>query len=332
MLAQPAEAVVDCTPGANWGTLRADLATQVVSLTNQHRASIGAPPLAVSPTLTVASEWKALHMANYDYFTHDDPAPPVGRSAFQRARDCGYSTGGWGENIAYGYPTPESVMNGWLNSPGHRSNLENSSFRAIGVGVAVAASGRVYWAQNFGTVDDSGTPSPPPPQAPPPPSPPPEPPPPEPDPSPGVDPATPPPTTDEAAADKVDKGDEPTTPSGSKEKKGAGATPTQDMLVVKGFSVQARKIRAGKLFPAFVKTKKVRAGKLGSARVRCHATVDGRRLRVVRKRLNRTGNRLSARCVWRIPANAAGKKLRASVRIEAKADSARIAFAARVRS
>ena len=56
-----------------------------------------------------------------------------------------------GENIAYGYPTPQDVMTGWLNSPGHKANIENASYRAIGIG---AAGSTVFWAQDFGTTDD----------------------------------------------------------------------------------------------------------------------------------------------------------------------------------
>jgi len=98
-------------------------------------------------------------MAEYQYMQHDDPAPPVARTVAQRLDACGYpaDTSGWGENIAYGYQTAQDVMNAWLNSPGHKANIENASYRAIGVGAATASNGAVYWTQDFGTVDDSGT-------------------------------------------------------------------------------------------------------------------------------------------------------------------------------
>ena len=66
------------------------------------------------------------------------------------------SQAGWGENIAYGYQTPSTVMNGWLNSAGHKANIENSTYRAIGVGAASNSSGIMYWSQEFGTLVDSG--------------------------------------------------------------------------------------------------------------------------------------------------------------------------------
>ncbi len=84
-----------------------------------------ADQLAVDATLSDAAVWKARHMAQYQYFAHDDPAPPVARTAYSRKLQCGYSsTPRWGENIA-GPEPPSDVMNSWINSPGHRANLEN---------------------------------------------------------------------------------------------------------------------------------------------------------------------------------------------------------------
>ncbi len=87
-------------------------------------------------------------MAGLGYFAHDDPSP-VSRSAFQRARDCGFNGNAWGENIAWGYATAQSVVQGWLDSPGHKANIENAGFTSTGVGAA-SAGGRVYWTQSFG--------------------------------------------------------------------------------------------------------------------------------------------------------------------------------------
>ncbi len=197
-----AEAAIvgDCTPGGDWGTPRDDLANQTIALVNAHRASLGLAQLAVSPTLAASAYWKARHMAEYDYMAHNDPAPPVGRLAGDRMQTCGYNAG-WGENIAAGYPTAQQVFQGWLDSPGHRSNIENPMWRAIGAGAAAADDGFLYWANTFGTVADGGSPPPPPPpplRRPPPPPPPPPPapappPPPAPAPPPPPPPAPPPP-------------------------------------------------------------------------------------------------------------------------------------------
>jgi uncharacterized protein YkwD len=148
-----------CTPADAWPAARADLATQVVVLVNAHRAQLGLEPLAISPTLTAAATWKARHMAAYGYMDHDDPAPPVARTAGQRIADCGYPQAAWGENIAEGYKTAQAVVDGWLASPGHKANIEDPSFRATGVG---AAGSPLYWSQTFGSVLDAGSALPPP--------------------------------------------------------------------------------------------------------------------------------------------------------------------------
>ena len=54
-----------------------------------------------------------------------------------------------GENIAMGQPTAASVMNAWMNSPGHKANILSVNFTEIGVGVAKDASGTIYWTQQF---------------------------------------------------------------------------------------------------------------------------------------------------------------------------------------
>lgn len=146
--AVPATTATQCTPAATWGTNRPDMAEQVVSLINRYRTGKGLRPLGISASLTASSTWKSRHMAGAGYFAHDDPAP-ISRSAFQRARDCGFNGNAWGENIAWGYPTAQAVVNGWLASPGHRANIESPSFTSTGVGAA-SAGGRVYWTQSFG--------------------------------------------------------------------------------------------------------------------------------------------------------------------------------------
>jgi uncharacterized protein YkwD len=136
-------ATASCTPGA-WPAADASLASQVVAQVNQYRAGLGLAQLTVDATLSDAATWKARHMAQYGYFAHDDPAPPVARTAYQPALDCGFSTvGEWGENIAAGQTSASSVMAAWIASPPHRANLELPSFRAIGVGVAADASGQL---------------------------------------------------------------------------------------------------------------------------------------------------------------------------------------------
>jgi uncharacterized protein YkwD len=160
--------VGDCQAAAGWPASQPAVAADVVARVNAHRSARGLAPLAVSPTLTAAAEWKARHMAQYGYMAHDDPAPPVQRSPFERMHACGYPERTLaGENIAAGYGSAASVMEGWLGSPGHRANIERPEFQAIGVGVARAADGGHYWTQDFGSVVDAAPPPVPPPAPPP---------------------------------------------------------------------------------------------------------------------------------------------------------------------
>ena len=146
-----AHAATNCDPGADWGTLDAPAAAKVLSLVNQYRASKGLSQLGTDPSLTAAAEWKSLHMAKYQYLDHPDPAPPVARSPFDRLRDCGFvASGPEGENIAVGQRTPEEVMAAWIDSPGHRQNIENPNYTVIGIATAIDSKGRFWWSQDFG--------------------------------------------------------------------------------------------------------------------------------------------------------------------------------------
>jgi uncharacterized protein YkwD len=285
-----AAAAGDCTPAADWPAQRSDLAQQTIQLVNQHRASLGLRQLVVSPALQASAEWKARHMAKYLYMSHSDPAPPVARDTAARMAACGVS-GAWGENIAYGYPTAQSVVTGWLNSPGHRANIENATYAAIGSGAAVGSSGQVYWAQAFGTSTDGVPPAPPPAPAPPPPPPPTTPPPPA--PKPPAPPGTP------APAPGV-------TPPASRT---AAAAPSA--VAVTGLTVTPRRPKAGETLSSRVSVTK-RGVRLKTGHVFCSARLQGKPLQV----LSRTLRRGTARCAWRLPAAAEGKTISAAMIVQ----------------
>jgi uncharacterized protein YkwD len=156
----PAATVGDCTPGDAFRPANAAFAALVVQLVNEHRASLGLHALKLSPSLSASAVWKARHMATYGYMAHDDPAPPVARTAGDRIAACGYR-GGWGENIAAGFTTPAAVLAAWLQSPGHRANIENPAYVVTGAGASVTANGVTVWAQDFGLTDDSASSAPP---------------------------------------------------------------------------------------------------------------------------------------------------------------------------
>ena len=123
-----------------------------LQLINEYREQNGLPVLAINSYLQTASQWLSEDMANKNYFSHTDS---LGRDAFQRMADFGYDLSTFkGENIAAGYATAASVMEGWKNSPGHNANMLNSNYRVIGIGLAYEESSNYgwYWTTDFGGV------------------------------------------------------------------------------------------------------------------------------------------------------------------------------------
>ena len=55
-----------------------------------------------------------------------------------------------GENVAFGQPTAAKVVDSWMHSTGHRTNILNSTFTEMGAGYAVDRTGRPYYVQVFG--------------------------------------------------------------------------------------------------------------------------------------------------------------------------------------
>ncbi|POX45117.1 CAP domain-containing protein [Streptomyces sp. Ru72] len=118
---------------------------RVVALVNSERAKVGCAPLTVNSKLTKAAQAHSADMAAHQNMSHTGSD---GSSPGDRITSAGYSWSSYGENIAYGYSTPESVMAAWMASPGHKRNILDCGFKEIGVGLAQPGS---YWTQDFGT-------------------------------------------------------------------------------------------------------------------------------------------------------------------------------------
>lgn len=119
---------------------------EVVRLVNIQRAKAGLPALKINWQLSRVARYKSADMANKGYFSHNSPTYGT---PFQMMENFGLSFTAAGENIAYGQRTPAEVMDGWMNSPGHRSNIMSGSFSEIGVGLAKNSNGVCYWTQQF---------------------------------------------------------------------------------------------------------------------------------------------------------------------------------------
>jgi len=116
---------------------------KVVELTNIEREKAGLPPLKIDSTLMKVSQQKAQDMSTNHYFDHTSPTYGTPYDMMSKA---GIVYSAAGENIAWGHPSPEAVVKGWMNSPGHRANILNNSFTYIGVG---HTEGDHYWVQMF---------------------------------------------------------------------------------------------------------------------------------------------------------------------------------------
>lgn len=104
---------------------------EITNLVNAERAKQGLDPLKLSPELSNVAQIKAKDMADNNYFSHYSPTYG---SPFNMMSQFGIQYRTAGENIAKGYKTASDVMNGWMNSSGHRANILNSNFDTIGVG------------------------------------------------------------------------------------------------------------------------------------------------------------------------------------------------------
>lgn len=121
-----------------YGTARYDYAFQVLEIVNKERALEGAEPLTMDKDLLSAAMLRSAETVVS--FSH---TRPNGEKCFTASSKMS------GENIAMGSTTPEQVMIQWMNSPGHKANILEKSFRSIGIG-CIVINNRTYWVQCFG--------------------------------------------------------------------------------------------------------------------------------------------------------------------------------------
>lgn len=120
-----------------------DYEKEVARLVNEIRKENGLSELKLNTELCAVARAKSQDMKDNQYFSHTSPTYG---SPFDMMKTFGISYRTAGENIAMGYRTPQAVVDGWMNSEGHRANILNSSFKEIGMGYV--ASGN-YWTQMF---------------------------------------------------------------------------------------------------------------------------------------------------------------------------------------
>lgn len=114
-------------------------------LLNADRKANGLPALKLNGSLVVLAENYGRDMINRNYFSHYNPE---GQSPFDRMRNYGISYRSAGENLAINNSV-EAAERAFMNSPGHRANILNSSYTEVGVGVTYDSRGSVYVVQEF---------------------------------------------------------------------------------------------------------------------------------------------------------------------------------------
>ncbi|MDQ3248831.1 MAG: CAP domain-containing protein [Chloroflexota bacterium] len=134
--------------GAQVAATNADFEAQVAELTNVRRAAAGLPPLKVVTELNNAARYHAADMQQDDYFKHHSHDQIDGKAVQVcewHQRVMLYYPSPSAENIAWGYTTPEAVVQAWMDSEGHRKNILSDA-RELGVGFF-----ENEWVQDFGT-------------------------------------------------------------------------------------------------------------------------------------------------------------------------------------
>ena len=124
-------------------SIQSSAASEVVRLTNSARSQNGYAALVEDGALSEAAAVRAREIARS--FSHTRPS---GASFSSALSESGVSYLRAGENIASGQKSAFEVVNAWMNSPGHRANILNSSYSRIG-SASVNIDGTLYWVQLF---------------------------------------------------------------------------------------------------------------------------------------------------------------------------------------
>lgn len=119
-----------------------DIELEILVLVNKHRESIGKSALVMNEFIYNESVGHSLDMAKTNHMSHD--------GADQRFSRMAKELGGYGsaENVAYGYRTAKAVVDGWLNSPGHRTNIEGN-YNITGIAARKNDNGVYYYTHLF---------------------------------------------------------------------------------------------------------------------------------------------------------------------------------------
>lgn len=130
-------------PGNNTGACGGAEESSAFNLLNQTRAQYGLQAVACDLAGLQAARGHSQDMCNRHYFNHSSPE---GHGHSYRLKQAGAQFSAAGENIAYGYPSPQAVTTGWMNSSGHRQNMLTPSWKKAAIG-AYNCGGTWYWTE-----------------------------------------------------------------------------------------------------------------------------------------------------------------------------------------
>lgn len=129
------------TLGVMPASTRALGVSEIVDLSNAARVTNGLPAFNYNLQLAAAAQQKAEHMKSNKYFEH---TAPDGTTGWYFIEQNGYAYTSAGENLAATNEGSSAVVNGWLNSPGHRANLLSREYLEVGYGIVYPDSFENY--------------------------------------------------------------------------------------------------------------------------------------------------------------------------------------------
>lgn len=138
-------------------SLPAVVPLDIISLINKERSQAGEATLRENLVLTQAAQMKASDMAKKGYFAHTSPE---GKILSSWLGEVGYVYINAGENLAVSFSDSASLVEAWMNSPGHRGNILNGTYTETGVGIAKGTyedKETTFIVQFFGTPLDLPT-------------------------------------------------------------------------------------------------------------------------------------------------------------------------------
>lgn len=120
-----------------------DIESEIVSLVNAHRTSMGLSTLNTLNIISGVADGHTDYMIEAGIISHDNFT--------QRAQTLMDEAGAKsvGENVAYGFITAEGVVKGWLNSDGHRKVIENPDYTHFGISMGTNTENRNYFTNIF---------------------------------------------------------------------------------------------------------------------------------------------------------------------------------------